>query len=211
MKSQSPVPRDANSPTPSTTKMVEFAEEQAALLRLRAGVDPESRFDPRILAHDLKLEIITPSDVANALPEDRVLLASVDVKTWSGMGKTLPDGRLLVMLHPNQTVERANITVMEEVAHAHLGHRFSRLTTQSNGLEKRQYNQTDEQEAYWTAAATLLPRLVVARTVWWEQPIESLISAYGVSKECIEFRIKILKLWKDYQRYAVHRCHQGVA
>jgi len=183
----------------STKDLISFAEEHAATLRQRAGIGSRDRFDPRSLTRELGLVITYPADIPGLTPDDYALVTGVDVRTWSGMGGTLPDGRLLVVLHPSQTAERANVTIMEEVAHAHLGHRPSLLVTQPSGLEKRQYNQTDEDEAYWTAAAALLPRLIVAEAVWRGRSVEDLAAAYGASVECGQFRIKTLNLWADHR------------
>ncbi len=113
------------------------------------------------------------------------------------------------LLHPSQTPERANVTIMEEVAHVHLGHQPSRLVATSSGMEKREYNETDEKEAYWTAAATLLPRHAVAQAVWRGQSVEDLAAAYGVSRECVEFRIKTLRLWTEHLGNGVARQRAG--
>ncbi len=186
----------------TTRALVNFADEQAALLRQRAGIGPRDRLDPRALVDELRLVIVEPGDVAEATAEDHALVTEVDAKAWSGMGKRLPDGRLLVMLHPSQTPERANVTIMEEVAHAHLGHRPLQLILHPSGLEKRAYNKKDEDEAYWTAAATLLPRDVVVHAVWRQQLATAVAAAYGASPECAEFRIKTLGLWSPYKAYS---------
>ncbi len=195
----------------STKGLVNFAEEHAATLRRHAGIGPRDRLDPRALARELGLVIAHPGDIPGLTPADYALVTGVDARTWSGMCGTLPDGRLLVMLHPAQTAERANVTIMEEVAHAHLVHRPSRLVTQPNWLEKRHYNKADEDEAYWTAAAALLPRLVVAEAVWRGRSVEDLATAYGASSECVEFRIKTLNLWADHLSRTVRGSLQGVA
>jgi hypothetical protein len=104
-------------------------------------------------------------DLTDLAPEDRAHLRSVDAKVWSGMGMPLPAGQLLVLLNPSQTPERAASTIMEEVAHAHLGHQPSQLVTEANGMVRRLYDAAIEREAKWTAAAALLPAKAVARAV----------------------------------------------
>ncbi len=185
----------------TTRALVNFAEEHAILLRQQARVGPRDRLDPRALVDELRLVIVEPDDVTKATAEDYALVTEADVKAWSGMGKRLPNGRLLVMLHPSQTPERATVTIMEEVAHAHLGHRPSQLILHPSGLEKRAYNEKDEDEAYWTAAATLLPRDVVVHAVWRRQLATEFAASYGASPECAEFRIKTLGLWSAYKAY----------
>ncbi len=53
---------------------------------------------------------------------------------------------------------------MEEICHAYFGHKPS-LVTHANGITTRQYDKAAEQEAYWTAGATLLPSEAVAKRV----------------------------------------------
>jgi Zn-dependent peptidase ImmA (M78 family) len=110
----------------------------------------------------------------------------------------LPGGQTLVILNPRQTAERAAVTAVEEFAHAHYGHAPSRLERLPSGLVCRDYDAQAEREAYWTAAATLLPSEVVARAVWRRVCAEELATTLGVSTQLVEFRIKVLRLWKYY-------------
>jgi Zn-dependent peptidase ImmA (M78 family) len=173
-------------------------EGHATALRARAGVDALERLDPRALAHKFGIIVADLDDLTDLAPEDRAHLRSVDAKVWSGMGMPLPDGQLLVLLNPSQTPERAASTIMEEVAHAHLGHQPSQLVTEANGMVRRLYDAAIEREAKWTAAAALLPAKAVARAVWTGTPAQTLASEFGVSVELVEFRIKILHLWSEY-------------
>jgi hypothetical protein len=154
--------------------------------------------DPRALEAEFNVMIANPDDIQQITPEDRSLIANLDAKVWSGAGLPLPGGRFLVLLHPSQTRERATVTIMEEVAHAYFGHRPSRLIAQANGYMTREYDKVAEEEAYWTAGATLLPSVVVAKAVWRGQSAEALAEAYGVSVELTEMRIKTLRLWTEH-------------
>jgi hypothetical protein len=173
-------------------------EKHAGILRQRAGVGPLDTLDPRGLTEQFGLVIKDMKKLSGVAPEDQEWLSSVDAKVWSGSGLPLPGDRLLVLLHPNQTRERATVTIMEEIAHAYFGHPPSRLLMQPNGAVKREYDPQAEKEAYWTAAATLLPAQAAARAVWRRQAGEALAQHFGVSIELVEFRIKVLGLWSDY-------------
>lgn len=187
---------------PPTRAFLRQLEEGAVALRFRAGVAPLGPLDPRVVQKQLGCTIVTPEAVAVMLPEVRARVREVTPREWSGTGLPMPDGHLLVLLNPNQTVERAGVTALEEVAHAHYGHEPTRIVTLSNGAVKRVFSPRNEQEAYWTAAAALLPMKAVGLAVWRGQTAVDLAADYGVSIELAEFRIKILGLWTHYTRNA---------
>ena len=168
-------------------------------LRRQAGIGAEGRLNPFDLEAALGIVIASPGGLGLLTKEDCKHLDRIDARIWSGGATELPDGRLLILLNPNQTLERAAVTVMEEVAHVHLGHQPSTLSLEPTDMPGRRYNEAAEDEAYWTAAAALLPSRVVARAVWDEKPAETLAIHYGVSIELVEFRIKTLRLWPWYR------------
>jgi Zn-dependent peptidase ImmA (M78 family) len=174
-------------------------EGHAAALRRLAKVEPLDRVDPHLLSREFNLAIVTLKDIQSLSDADRIHLEAVDAKTWSGAGIDLPDGRFLIILHPHQTPERAAVTIMEEVAHSYFGHKPTSLLRQANGITTRQYDSSIEREAYWTAAAALLPSVVIGQAVWRGQGAETVAAAYGASKELVEFRIKTLNLWQEYK------------
>ena len=117
---------------------------------------------------------------------------------WSGSGRPLPNGKLFVMLNANQTRERMNVTLLEEVAHRYYDH--DPVVLGSDG--RHNYNAAQEQEAYWTAAAALLPMVVVAKAVRRGETAAELGKRYGASQELAEMRIRTLGLWNHYKAYA---------
>ena len=178
-------------------RLLRYVEDHASELRRRAGVGMTERLDPRSLTDELGVKIVGLHEIQGLSDEDRDHLATVDPSAWSGAGLALPDGSTLVILHPRQTPERATSTIMEEACHAYYGHAPSQLVTLPGGITKREYNLSSETEAYWTAAAALLPAKVVAMAVW-RGTARDLPAQYGVSIELVEFRIKTLGLWRQY-------------
>ena len=170
-------------------------EENAFLLRKLAGLTPTDKLDSIRLSKKFNIEVVFPDQISSLPLEQKEQLARLDAKVWSGISNELPDGKLLIILNPNQTPERANVTVMEEIAHVHYGHQPSQL----GGLGQRQYDERAEQEAYQTAAAALLPSKVVAQAIWSGESVKSLAKKYGASIELTEMRIKLLNLWGPYQ------------
>lgn len=181
-----------------TKQFMRYLEEQAMQLRERAGLSSLEPFNPLILVDQAKLELAYPENINHLPPQVLEYVSNVNPKSWSGMGKQLPDGKLLVVLNPNMTIERERVTIMEEVAHIHFEHQPSELIPYPMGFEQRKYNKQIEQEAYWTAGATLLPSKAVALAVWRGETAEDLAIKYEVSVELAEMRIKTLGLWSYY-------------
>lgn len=184
---------------PPSRKLLRQFEQHALRIRRDAGVGVNGRFDPFTHNQDLHVQIAYPDDV-EALPgEVKRTISSMDASTWSGGAwpERLPDGNALVMLNPNQTQERARITVMEEVAHLYYKHKPTSLSMEQ-GIPRQHYSERDEQEAYWTGAAVLLPSKGVAVAVWLGMSSDDLASAYGTSVELADMRIKTLGLWKHH-------------
>ncbi len=185
----------------SPKQLIEFSEQQGAELRRLAGTGLTERLDPLSLADQFRIMVIDPDQLSSLSDYDREIITGLSGKDWSGGAWPMPDGSLLVMLNPNQTPERRNVTLMEEIAHQHLGHPPSCLRRKEDGTWERSYDKVVEEEAYWTAAAALLPRRIVGKAVWERCTAANLAQKYGVSVELVEFRIKTLNLWPHYNAY----------
>ena len=183
----------------SARDLAAFSDKHGAVLRERVQVAWTEPLDPRLLAESFGVMFMYPQDVEGMALEDLLLVNGLDAKTWSGMSIALPGQKALVMLNPQQTQERINITIVEEVAHLYFDHQPSRLVALPIGSWKREYYAATEQEAYWTAAATLLPAQIVGRAVWQGRTADDVGQEFGVSRELVEFRIKTLFLWSEYQ------------
>lgn len=167
------------------------------MLRERAGVGPTETLNPRAFAAKIGIRVIDPCKVANLPPAQRAIIEALDARQWSGGAVVTGDGTHVIVLHPRQTGERANATIMEEIAHILLEHEPSAIYTEG-GFTLRTYDKECEEEAYWTGAAALLPAVVVSKAIWRNVPAEDLAVEFDVSVELVEFRIKILNLWSEY-------------
>lgn len=182
-----------------TQAYIHHIEEQAILLRQRARIGPLDPLDPRLLADKLELQFVQLNAIAGLRPEVYQSIIAMDAREWSGMGKALPNGKLLIALNPNMTVERETVTIMEEVAHAHYGHQPIELLTLAANLVRRRYDADAEREAYWTAKAALLPAVAIGQAVYRGCSAEEIAVRYGASVELAEMRIKTLRLWPHYK------------
>ncbi len=185
---------------PPTQMFLQYIEKQATAIRQRAQVGLLDRLDPKSLKKVFGIKFVTLEEMSNAVPSETIdAFKSMTAKDWSGCGLEMPNGTLIVMLNPNMTMERTNVTIMEEISHKHLKHQPSKIITLPGGLTQRVYNQQVEQQAYWTAGATLLPALVIAQAVWKRETAAEVALKYGASVELVEMRIRILGFWWEYQ------------
>ncbi len=188
-------PRKAQRATKDFMRQIEM---EALEIRRRVNVGLLEPFDPRSRATQLGMQLAYPADVPQLQPAVRDHLSSLDPTIWSGISEKLADGRIMVLLNPNMTLEREAVTIMEEFFHVYYGHEPTKLVMNAAGFEGRKYDEAVEQEAYWTAAATLLSAKAVSLAVWRGETADDLAVTYSVSPQLVEMRIKTLGLWPYY-------------
>jgi len=95
---------------------------------------------------------------------------------------------------------------MEEVAHVFLGHAPNRLavaSSETTGDRKRiltrDYNQDDEEAAYAVGAAALVPYAGLCRLVASGRSAHEISRHFRVSRQLVEYRIKVTHLWAEYK------------
>lgn len=182
-------------------KLMRRLENIAFEIRAKAGTDRWSPFDPFANTGPLNITIMQSADVEGAESELQDFISSASGGIWSAgmLDQKLPDGTHLVLVNSNITKERARVSILEEVVHAYLNHKPSIKTKARANGTGRDYEAFSEQEAYWTAAAILLPMSEVAKAVWSGKPAEELGRNFYASKELADMRIKTLGLWNEYK------------
>ena len=180
-------------------------ELKALGLRDFARVRGDQPLDPFALASFADL-IVLRFDQINGLSEAaRAHLLGPAVEKWSGGACSLPDGKKLVILNPTHGRTRTNATLMEEICHVFLGHtpnRLSVVTKDDRGkVMSRDYRKADEDEAYGVGAAGLVPYKSLKKFVWRKWTSSRIAQQFHVSRELVEYRLKVTKLWNDYKRY----------
>lgn len=161
---------------PFSRELLDGLHGHADQLRARVGAGNEAPVDPFAIARSF-----------NALIG---YFDGLDAKDISG-ASVIEGGVLKIALNRDQTAERMNVTLLEEVCHHYYQHQPEELDAHG----RRQYSTANEQEAKQTAAAVLLPAVVVAKTVFQRNSVEEIASAYGASVELFIMRIKVLGLW----------------
>jgi hypothetical protein len=92
---------------------------------------------------------------------------------------------------------------MEEVCHILLGHRANRLAVVANDergkVIARDYNNADEEAAFAVGAAALVPFNVLRRLVLAGKTAAVIARRFNVSRQLVEYRIKVSHLWPEYK------------
>ena len=192
---------------PPTRKGREY-ELRALSLRDFAGLarddEPLNPFD---LARYAKLLVASFEQIEPFLSEEtKKHLLETGSDKWSGgaSSQTLPDGRKLIILNPTHGKNRQNATLMEEICHVFLGHKPSRLaianTNKKGETIARDYNADIEEQAYSVGAAALVPFAALKKMVEAGKTSREIARHFDVSRELVEYRIKISRLWETYKQ-----------
>jgi hypothetical protein len=185
----------SSKPNRSVKSFTAEAEQNARLIRSAAGYGDSEIICPVELANRLGYSVMGADDLLGESDgELSSQVAHISPKKWSALG--IPSARLIIY-NPNQTAERRSASIMEEVAHFFLGHSPSTITVSSESEGHRSFDGEGEKMAYWTGAAVLVPAAELSRAVWRRVPLQVIASEWGVSVELVEFRTKVLGLWRE--------------
>ncbi|HKO97753.1 MAG TPA: ImmA/IrrE family metallo-endopeptidase [Pyrinomonadaceae bacterium] len=170
-----------------------------------ARVRPAAPLDPFKLAKFANLLVLDFEQIQGLSEQTRDHLLGNASNQWSGGAAShpLPDGRRIVILNPNHNRMRTHATLMEEISHVFLGHQPSRLkiaAKDSRGRSiSRDYRNADEEAAYATGAAALVPYAALRNFVHEGQTSLEVARHFQVSKELVEYRLKVTRLWSTYR------------
>lgn len=199
---------------PPTEKRKQF-ELRALGLREFAGVTGDQPLDPFALAKFANLLVVDFESIQGLSPESRSHLLGEGADQWSGgaCSRPLPNGWRLVILNPAHGKHRNRATLMEEVSHVFLGHKPNRLAiiggSTNAGAKRsgkqgkvlaRDYNHDDEEAAYALGSAALVPYAGLYRFVTQGRNASEIARHFRVSRQLVEYRIKVTRLWPDYKR-----------
>ncbi len=190
---------------PSTEKRKQF-ELRALGLRDFAGVTGDQPLDPFALAQFAKLLVVDFNSIEGLSPESRAHLLGEGADEWSGgaCSRPLPNGWRLVILNPAHGKHRNRATLMEEVAHVFLGHAPNRLAVVARESARktlaRDYDHDDEEAAYAIGSAALVPYASLRRLVMKGRSAQEIARHFRVSRQLVEYRIKVTHLWAEYKR-----------
>jgi hypothetical protein len=197
---------------PPTEKRKQF-ELRALGLREFAGVQPHEALDPFALAQFAKLLVVDFEQIKGLSDETRGHLLGAGTDEWSGgaCSQPLPNGWRIVILNPAHGLHRNRATLMEEVTHVFLGHKPNRLAIVSADEKSgkrslaRDYNKSNEEAAYAIGAAALVPYAALRQLVFEGRTAEQIARRFRVSRQLVEYRIKVTHLWAAYKTASAAR------
>jgi len=183
-------------------------EIKAVGLREFAGLRrDDERLNPFDLARFANLLVAKFEDIEPFLTtETKAELLSNSKDKWSGgaCSQVLPSGEKLIILNPTHGANRQNATLMEEICHVFLGHKPSRLAIETKNKDgkiiARDYQAEIEEEAYSVGAAALVPYSALKKFVEQGKTSREIARHFNVSRELVEYRIKISRLWETYKK-----------
>ncbi len=190
---------------PPTRKGREY-EIRALGLRDFAGLKSDDEpLNPFDLARYAKLNVAKFADIEPFLTEESLThLLGAGRDKWSGgaCSQPLPNGWKLIILNPTHAPSRQNATLMEEISHVFLGHKPSRLAIETVNAQgktiARDYHAEIEEQAYSVGAAALVPYTALRRFIREGKTVTEIAKHFNVSRQLIEFRLKISRLWQEY-------------
>lgn len=177
-------------------------ERIALKIREFAATPLDQPLNPWKLAPYVKIRVMDLKQIEGLSEETRQTLLGDNGKAWSGgASRPLPDGSRLVFLNPNHTRERQAATLMEEICHVILGHSPTKLMTaeRNAALHFRNFDKNQEEVAYAVGAASLIPYFSLKHAVMAGLSSDIIARRFAVSRDLVEYRIKVCRLWPEYK------------
>jgi hypothetical protein len=170
-------------------------ERWAHTVRQKLGLDQFAVLDPWELAEEIPAHIFFPEDLVH----DGLAEAARRVQ-WDGFGFCYPgESELMVLLNSGRPKTRQCATLMEEFAHQILGHEPTKLFEDAaTGLLRREFNPSQEHEAYDFGSTLLLPKELVQREVNVGRTASEVARERGCSVDYVNYRIRRCRLWNRY-------------
>jgi Zn-dependent peptidase ImmA (M78 family) len=174
-------------------------ERLAAAVRTKLKVDQLAPLSPWDLAEAIPAHIFYPEDFGN-----EALACRLRRIKWDGFAFCCDsDSTLMILLNPARSERRQMATLMEELSHHLLRHKpCSIAVNPETSLLERSYDKAQEAEAYDLGAAILLPKERIQHDVGEMRTAREIAEIHGCSEELAVYRIKRMRLWQRYEKYA---------
>lgn len=193
-KSESPLPEEA---TLSLSKPE--MEAMAHSLRQELGLKDHQALDPRTIVVD-SVKVLTIQEIHGISRKITAHLEGPGSTTWSAMSVPIDEetDTWIIVLNDLNNIARQNVSLLEEFWHILLGHKLTKIAKIADAYG-RTFDESEEHDAFYLAAATLLPKSIIRKVVKEQRDTGEIVECYGVSPELVEYRIKRLGLWRAYR------------
>ena len=173
-----------------------WCERTAGEYRQALGIAPDARLDADALAASLGVRVATPDQLPGLAPASITQLTVTDPESWSAV--TISQGDVkLVILNSGQSARRRANSLCHELAHILLNHRSDDTHLSRQGLMFRaSFDNEQEEEATWLAGCLLLPAAGLLRAYRRVSSPEWLAEHFGVSRNLIEWRLRMTGAYK---------------
>ncbi len=184
----------------SKTEMEDMAREFREDLNIEPS-DLLEALDVRISG----VSVYVPGEVPGLDERCRDHLVGAGSREWSAMSVPLDldEERWAVVRNDTHKLERQRVTYLEECWHILLGHRLTKIAKIADAYG-RTFDSAEEHDAYYLAAACMLPEAMLRQTVREGQTAVEIGTAFGASPELVEYRIKRLGLWRNYKNKSLN-------
>lgn len=174
-------------------------EEMASNLRKELGVSMVQPLDALELRIE-GVEITIPNEVVGISVNCLRHLTENGVEDWSAMSVPLDldKVRWTILINNCHSTERQRVTYLEECWHILLGHKLTKIAKIGTAFG-RTYESSEEHDAFYLAAATLLPDKAIHDAVEQGDSAEKIAVKFGTSPELVQYRIKRIGLWRVYK------------
>lgn len=179
---------------------VERCENEASAIRKNYGFPKNDPLNPFHLADSLGIKVIDLKELTELTEKDLEIIRSVG-KEWSGLSFSSPDGKIIVLLNPYHGQARQKITLMEEICHFRYHHKPRvKVNISISKIEFQGFSEKDEKEAYWIAAASLVPYSGLREMVSKGNTIKQIAFYFEIGIELVNFRLKVTRLLSLYRQ-----------
>ncbi len=174
-------------------------ERLATAVRTKLKVNQLEPLSPWALAEAIPAHIFYPEDFGNETLARRLRRIK-----WDGFAFCCDgDSALMILLNSGRSKKRQMATLMEELSHHLLRHKpCSIRANPETGFLERSYDKAQEAEAYDLGAAILLPKERIQDDVNERRSAREIADIHGCSEELVVYRIKRMRLWQRYEKYA---------
>jgi transcriptional regulator with XRE-family HTH domain/Zn-dependent peptidase ImmA (M78 family) len=174
-------------------------EEMADRFRKDLGIDQNDRLEA-LRVQISGVQVKCPADLVYVEQEVIEYLTGAAKREWSAMSVPLDyeNDQWVIFRNNLHSEQRQAVTYLEECWHILLGHKLTKITKVPGGYG-RSYESEEEDQAYYLAAASLLPKLLVEAVANGNNTAIETAAKYGVSLQLLEYRIKRLGLWAKYK------------
>lgn len=178
-------------------------EAMAQIFRRDLGLRADQSVDPLKIEID-GVTILTIREIRDLDPKITVYLQGQSVDSWSAMSIPIDEERdqWVIVQNERHPVVRRRVSILEEFWHILLGHRLTKIAKIADAYG-RTFDESEEHDAFYLAAATLLPEGIVIQAVEEGRDMALVAREYRTSLELVEYRIKRLGLWRQYKGKSV--------